>query len=55
MYDFDETYRAIYGKAVDWWSMGVLMYRMLLGQVKIFVDATELWYRMENYVEFTVN
>ena len=29
--------RATYGKAVDWWSMGVLMYRMLLGQVKFLL------------------
>ena len=29
--------RPIYGKAVDWWSMGALMYQMLMGQVKVWL------------------
>ena len=27
-----------YGKSVDWWALGVVMYEMLLGRVSMFGD-----------------
>lgn len=28
-----------YGRAVDWWAFGVLIYEMLLGQVMIYIST----------------
>jgi len=36
--------RQPYGKAVDWWSFGVLLYELLTGQVRVAISSITTHY-----------
>lgn len=38
---FKLTFRQGYGKPVDWWSMGIILYEFLVGCVPFFGETPE--------------
>ena len=42
-----------YGKAVDWWSLGILLYEMISGLPPFFSENVQLMYRKILYSELT--
>ena len=42
MFVFQVILRQGYGKPVDWWSMGIILYEFLIGCVPFFGENTVL-------------
>lgn len=38
---FYSSYRQGYGKPVDWWAMGVILYEFIIGVVPFFGETPE--------------
>ena len=38
-----------YGKSVDWWAFGVLLFEMLAGQVRDWYECTRIMYESVMY------
>ena len=43
-----------YGKAVDWWSLGVLVYEMIAGLPPFYSENPKLMYKKILYAELEV-